>query len=220
MGNHSTTDKKQSSRRNFVKQSFKAAMAFTIVPRYVLGGNGYLPPSDRINLGFIGTGKQAKSLVNSFKHIAQTVAGADVDNKKLAAFKQLTEKYYAEAAQKEKYAGFTGYADFRQILERKDIDAIVIATPDHWHAVQAVMAANAGKHVYCEKPMAHTVAEGRAMVNAMQKNKVILQTGSMQRSWDKFRHAFELVLNGYLGPANEVQLLLGYAGLAYTITTV
>lgn len=220
MGNHPATDKKQDSRRNFVKQSFKAAVAFTIVPRFVLGGRGYLPPSDRINLGFIGTGKQAKSLVNSFKNIAQTVAGADVDSKKLMAFRQLTEKYHAETAQKEKYAGFTGYADFRQMLERKDIDAIVIATPDHWHAVQAVMAANAGKHVYCEKPMAHTVAEGRAMVNAMQKNKVILQTGSMQRSWDKFRQACELVRNGYLGQVKEVLVNVGDPGIACQLPSV
>lgn len=197
------------SRRTFVRQGLQAAVAFTIIPRFVMGGKGYLAPSDRINLGFIGTGKQAKSLVNSFKKIAQTVAGADVDSKKLAAFKQLTEKYHAEITQKEKYTGFTGYADFRQMLERKDIDGIVISTPDHWHAVQAVMAANAGKHVYCEKPMAHTVVEGRAMVKAMERNKVILQTGSMQRSWDKFRHACELVRNGYLGYVKEVLVTVG-----------
>ena len=106
---------KQSGRRSFVKNGLQAAVAFTIIPRFVLGGKGYLAPSDRINLGFIGTGKQAKSLINSFKNIAQTVAGADVDTKKLAAFQQLTEKYQAASAQKETYKGFTSYADFRQI---------------------------------------------------------------------------------------------------------
>jgi predicted dehydrogenase len=208
---------KQYSRRSFVKNGLKAAVVFTIVPRFVLGGKGYLPPSDRINLGFIGTGKQAKGLVNSFKNIAQTVAGSDVDSQKLAAFQLLTEKHYAEATQKEKYAGFTGYPDFRELLERKDIDAVVIATPDHWHAVQAIMAANAGKHVYCEKPMAHTVAEGRAMVNAMQKNKVILQTGSMQRSWEKFRHACELVRNGYIGKVKEVLVNVGDPAVPFNL---
>ena len=209
MENKKTPLAKESSRRSFVKNGLQAAVAFTIIPRFVMGGKGYLPPSDRINLGFIGTGKQAKSLVNSFKKIAQTVAGADVDSKKLAAFKQLTEKYHAEVAQKEKYSGFTEYADFRQMLERKDIDGIVIATPDHWHAVMAIMAANAGKHVYCEKPMAHTVGEGRAMVNTMERNKVVFQTGSMQRSWEKFRHAVELVRNGYIGAVKEVLVTVG-----------
>jgi len=205
---------KQSGRRSFVKNGLQAAVAFTIIPRFVLGGKGYLAPSDRINLGFIGTGKQAKSLVNSFKNIAQTVAGADVDTKKLAAFQQLSEKYQAASSQKGTYKGFTSYADFRQLLERKDIDAVVIATPDHWHAVQAVMAANAGKHVYCEKPMAHTVAEGRAMVNAMHRNKVVMQTGSMQRSWENFRHACELVRNGYIGNVKEVLVTVGDPGIA------
>ena len=180
----------------FVKNSLKAGLAITIVPRFVLGGNGYLPPSDRLNLGFIGTGKQGRGLLNAFKDFAQVISGADADQQKLAAFKALALKYYADAAQKDTYKGFTGYSDFREILARKDIDAVVIATPDHWHAVMSVMAANAGKHVYCEKPLAHSVEEGRAIVNAVQRNKVVLQTGSMQRSWDNFRHACELVRNG------------------------
>ncbi|MDP1765143.1 MAG: Gfo/Idh/MocA family oxidoreductase [Sediminibacterium sp.] len=208
---------KHSSRRSFVKNGLQAAAVFTIIPRFVLGGKGYLVPSDRINLGFIGTGKQSKSLVHSFKDIAQTIAGADVDKQKLAAFQRITEQYYAEAGQKTTYKGFTAYADFREMLERKDIDAIVIATPDHWHAVQTVMAANAGKHVYCEKPMAHSVAEGRAMVNAVQKNKVVFQTGSMQRSWDKFRTACELVRNGYIGQVKEVLVTVGNPAIAFNL---
>ncbi|MEN9685971.1 MAG: hypothetical protein RLZZ28_1757 [Bacteroidota bacterium] len=205
------------SRRNFVKQSFQAAAAFTIIPRFVLGGKGYLPPSDKITLGFIGTGKQSRSLINSFKGIAQTVAGADVDKQKLANFQKIAEKIYADAAQKNEYKGFTGYADFREMLERKDIDAIVIATPDHWHAVNAVMAANAGKHVYCEKPMAHTVFEGRSMVEAVKKNKVVLQVGSMQRSWDKFRTAVDLVRNGYIGKIKEVLVNVGDPAIAFEL---
>lgn len=205
------------SRRSFVRTGVQAAIAFTIVPRFVLGGKGYLAPSDRINLGFIGTGKQSKSLVNSFKHIAQTIAGADVDSQKLQQFQALTQKYYAEASQRYAYRGFTGYADFRLLLERKDIDAVVIATPDHWHAVNAVMAANAGKHIYCEKPMAHTVEEGRAMVNAVKKNKVVFQTGSMQRSWDRFRNACELVRNGYVGSIKEVLVNVGDPGITYDL---
>lgn len=217
MKNKSNPASNASSRRSFVKNGLQAAIAFTIVPRFVLGGKGYLPPSDRINLGFIGTGKQSKSLVHSFKDIAQTIAGSDVDKQKLAAFQRITEQYYAEAGQKTAYKGFTAYADFREMLERKDIDAIVIATPDHWHAVQTVMAANAGKHVYCEKPMAHSVAEGRAMVNAVQKNKVVFQTGSMQRSWDKFRTACELVRNGYIGQVKEVLVTVGNPAIDFNL---
>ena len=201
------------SRRKFVKQSLQAAAAFTIIPRFVMG-RGYLAPSDKINLGYIGTGKQSKSLVNSFKDIAQAVAGSDVDKQKLAAFQKIVEKNNAEATQKQDYKGFKGYADFRELLQRKDIDAVVIATPDHWHAVMAIMAANAGKHVYCEKPMAHSVVEGRAMVDAMKKNKVVLQVGSMQRSWDKFRTAVDLVRNGYIGRVNEVLVNVGDPAIA------
>jgi predicted dehydrogenase len=201
------------SRRKFVKQGLQAAIAFTIVPRFVLG-RGFLAPSDRINMGFIGTGKQGRILSGYFKELVYTVAGADVDKQKLALFQSNTEKYYGSIAQKENYKGFTAYSDFREMLERKDIDAIGITTPDHWHAVMAVMAANAGKHVYCEKPMAHTVEEGRAMVNAMRKNKVTFQTGSMQRSSDKFRNAVDLVRNGYVGTIKEVLVNVGDPGKA------
>lgn len=201
------------SRRGFLKNTVKAGLAFTIVPRFVLGGNGFTAPSDQLTLGFIGTGKQARGLLNSFAGIAQIVAGADVHKAKLDLFHSLAEKKYAEMKDKTSYKGFTPYEDFREILKRKDIDAVVIATPDHWHAVNTVMAANAGKHVYCEKPLAHSVYEGRAMVNAIKKNNVILQTGSMQRSWKNFRHAVNLVRNGYVGDIKEVLVNVGTAAV-------
>lgn len=203
----------KNSRRKFLSDSIKATVAFTIVPRFVLGGKGYLAPSDRIYLGFIGTGKQARGLLNSFASKASIVAAADVDKKKLALFQSLTEKAYASTASSGAYKGLKAYADFRELINRKDIDAVVIATPDHWHAIPAVMAANAGKHVYCEKPLAHSVEEGRAMVNAMHKNKVVLQTGSMQRSWKNFRHAAELVRNGYIGNIKEAIVTVGDAAI-------
>jgi predicted dehydrogenase len=199
-------------RRKFIKQTTGAALAFSIVPRFVIGGPGYTAPSDMINLGFIGTGKQSRSLQNSFKEKANIIAGADVDALKLNYFHSLLEKYYANARKDGKgrdYKGFTGYEDYKEILGRKDIDAVVISTPDHWHAVQAIEASNAGKHVYCEKPLAHSVEEGRAMVDAARKNKIVFQTGSMQRSWRNFRHASELVRNGYLGKINEVLVSVG-----------
>jgi len=202
---------KMNSRRSFVRGTTAAVAGFMIVPRFVLG-KGFTAPSDMINLGFIGTGKQARGLLNNFRDKANVIAGADVDLNKLHYFHSLLEKYYSQARKDGKntsFKGFTGYDDYREILQRKDIDAVVIATPDHWHAVQAIQASNAGKHVYCEKPMAHTVEEGRAMVNAARKNKIVFQTGSMQRSWRNFRHACELVRNGYIGQVKEVQVTIG-----------
>lgn len=199
------------SRRSFLKGTATAAAGFMIVPRHVLG-QGFTAPSDMINIGFIGTGKQARGLLNSFKDKANVIAGADVDLNKLHFFHSLLDKYYSAARRDGKHTGFkgfTGYDDYREILLRKDIDAVVIATPDHWHAMQAIEASNAGKHVYCEKPLAHTVEEGRAMVKAARKNKTVFQTGSMQRSWRNFRHACELVRNGYLGQIKEVLVTVG-----------
>jgi predicted dehydrogenase len=202
------------NRRKFVINSVKASVAFTIIPRFVMGGKGYIAPSDRITLGFIGTGKQARGLVNNFFKKAQVLAGADVDTKKLSLFKTRTEKLYADARDLPAYSGLTEYTDFRELLARKDIDAVVIATPDHWHAVGAVMAANAKKHVYCEKPLAHSVEEGRAMVNAVKRNGIIFQTGSMQRSWKNFKQAAELVRGGYIGDVKEVLVNVGKAAKA------
>lgn len=201
------------TRKAFLANSLKATLAFTIIPRFVMGGRGYTAPSDKLSVGFIGTGKQGRILLNGFSKKAAVLAGADVHADKLALFKANASKLYAEAANQSSYKGFTAYADFREMLERKDIDAIVVATPDHWHAVNTIMAANAKKHVYCEKPLAHSVEEGRAMVNAVKRNKVVLQTGSMQRSNANFRTACELVRNGYLGEIKEVLVNVGIAGV-------
>jgi predicted dehydrogenase len=200
------------SRRHFAGQALKASLAFTIVPRFVLG-KGYTAPSDKITIGFIGTGKQGRGLLNGFARKAMVLAASDVDSQKLDLFKTNATKIYAELAGQTTWKGLDTYADFRQLLQRKDIDAVVIATPDHWHAVNTVMAANAKKHVYCEKPLAHTVEEGRAMVNAVKRNNIILQTGSMQRSNHNFLMACELVQNGYIGDVKEVLVSVGSAGV-------
>lgn len=205
--------KSTTSRRQFLDQTAKASLAFTIIPRFVLGGNGFTAPSDQLTIGFVGTGKQGRGLLNGFAAMSQVVAASDVDQRKLELFRSNAEKKYAEIKGQTSYGGMRTYADFREMLERKDIDAVVVATPDHWHAVATVMAANTGKHVYCEKPLAHSVEEGRAMVNAVAKNKVVLQTGSMQRSWDNFRKACELVRNGYVGDIKEVWVSVGAAGV-------
>lgn len=197
------------TRKQFIQ---KAAVlsAFFIVPRHVLGGIGYVAPSDKITLGFIGAGRQSLNLQKSFLPLtnAQIVAVSDVYEAKVNNFANLVNTYYTQNASQQ-HTGTKTYNDYKDILSRKDIDAVVIATPDHWHAVIAVHAANAGKDIYCEKPLSLTVTEGRAMVKAVRKNKRVFQTGSMQRSWPEFRQAAELVRNGYLGEIKEIKVSVG-----------
>ena len=194
-------------RRKFITQTALAAAAFTIVPRNVLGGKGYIAPNDRINLGYIGVGRQSLGLLNSINGCKETMvlAACDVDKRKLDRFVALA----AKANEAKVKATVNGYRLYRELLERKDIDAVVIASPDHWHAQMAVDAAKAGKDIFCEKPLSLTIAEGRAMVNATRKYKRVFQTGSMQRSWPAFRKAVELVRNGYIGNVKEVNVSVG-----------
>jgi len=195
------------SRRHFLGTGLAAAAAFTIVPRHVLGGNGMIAPSDQITLGFIGTGKQARGLLGSFADKAKIIAGCDVDSRKLDRFKTLTEERYQRLGAS-KHTIKT-YKDFRELLKNKEIDAVVISTPDHWHAIQTIESAKAGKDVYCEKPYSHSIEEGRLMVQAIEKYKRINQVGSMQRSWKNFRDACRLVRNGHIGDIIEVKVCCG-----------
>lgn len=196
------------NRRNFIGKAAAGAAAVTIIPRHVLGGKGYIAANDRINIGFIGVGKQVYTLLNSIGKCPGTVAVAacDVYRKKLDLF---VEAANGNNAGKGISSKVEGYHYYRELLERKDIDAVVIASPDHWHAQMAVDAAKAGKDIYCEKPLALTVAEGRAMVNATRKYDRVFQTGNMQRSWRDFRHAVELVRNGYIGEIKEINVSVG-----------
>jgi predicted dehydrogenase len=205
----------KSPRRRFLRQSALAAASFFIVPRHVIG-RGYTAPSDLFGLGFIGTGKQARGLLNQFKkQPVRILTGADVDSRKLALFQSLAEKAYKETASTQPATGgFKARADFREILADPSVDGVVIAMPDHWHAWAAVRAAEAGKHIYLEKPLTRTIAEGRAVVKAVDRHKVVLQTGSMQRSWKNFRTACELVRNGYIGDVKEVLVHVGDPAIA------
>lgn len=212
------------SRRNFLGNSAIAAAGFMIVPRSVLGGispNGtrYLAPSDMINLGMIGTGKQAKGLANSFVGTGETriVAASEVYQAKAQLLLERVKAYYEKNTQFGTYSDIALHTDFREMLTRKDIDAVVIATPDHWHAVQAVKSAEAGKDIYCEKPLALTVKEGRAMVNAARQYDRVFQTGSMQRSWPEFRQAAELVRNGYIGEVKHIKVNVGTPPVKYNL---
>jgi predicted dehydrogenase len=194
-------------RRNFI-QTTAAASVFSIVPSRVLGFST-TAPNDKIQIGFIGVGKQGRGLMTNFINYesAQIVAVSDVDSEKRTFFNETFDK---RSKRKNKAShSLREYANYRELLNQKDIDAVVIASPDHWHAQMAVDAAKAGKDIYCEKPLSSSVAEGRAMVNAARKYESVFQTGSMQRSWDRFRHGVELIRNGYIGTVKEVKVAIG-----------
>ena len=197
-----------SNRRLFLKQAAGLAV-FSIVPRHVLG-RGFLAPSDQITVGFIGLGKQSGGLRSQFlKNDGRIIAACDVDPTKVVTFLDAVNAHYADKANKASYAGCQRYDDHRSLLDNKDIDAVVIATPDHWHGVMAVQAARAKKDIYCEKPLSLTVAEGRDMVKATRKHKRVFQTGSMQRSRAEFRQAVELVRGGFIGAVKTINVNVG-----------
>ena len=205
-------------RRQFIK-TVGALSVFSIVPRFVLGGKGFLPPSDKITLGFIGTGKQNHGLQRSFLNTGEVeiIAASDVYAEKLTSFINQFNTIYNEKFGEQPKRNITAYNDFRELLNNKEIDAVVIAAPDHWHAVMAVKAAEAGKDIYCEKPLALTIKEGRAMVKAARKYNRVFQTGSMQRSWPEFRQAAELVRNGYIGDLQTIKVSVGGPPVPYNL---
>lgn len=194
-------------RRNFVRSAAIFASP-VILPSRLWGAINVDSPNDRVNLGFIGTGKQGTGLLGGFLNTKgfHVVAVCEVDDNKRRRAKGAVEHHYAVTLGKGNYKGCDDYRDFRSIIKRTDIDAVVIATPDHWHAQQSIMAARAGKDIYCEKPLSLTIAEARQMVNAVRKYGRVFQTGSMQRSSQQFRQACELVRNGYIGEVKKVRV--------------
>jgi len=196
------------SRRKFIAGSLTGSAAFPLMllPSYGHGAE-IKPPSERITLGCIGNGGQGTFLLKSFleKTDAQIVAVCDVHRDRRNRAKNLVEEKYTERFGKSNYSGCDAYNDFREIIGRKDIDAVVIAVPDNWHAIPAVMAAEAGKDIYGEKPMAKTIREGRAIVEAVKKNGRIFQTGSHRRSVERFRFGCEVVRNGLIGKLHTIR---------------
>ncbi|MDO6492673.1 MULTISPECIES: Gfo/Idh/MocA family protein [unclassified Cellulophaga] len=206
------------SRRGFITKTALATGAVTILPRHIFG-RGFVAPSDRINLGFIGLGKQSRGLAKNFVGAtnSQIVAACDVWSTKNEWFKGAVNAIYAEKRKQNNYNGVTTYTNYNELLDRKDVDAVVIATPDHWHAIQAIDAMKAGKDVYCEKPLTHNINEGIDLVKTVKKTNKILQTGSMQRSGKNFRRACELVRNGYLGDIKQVLVNVGDPAVPYNL---
>jgi len=187
------TTKKQNknmSRRDFMSGAAVAA-AFTIVPRHVLGGPGNTAPSEKLNIAGIGVGGMGKGDIKNVSS-ENIVALCDVDDKYAAK----VFKLYPRAKK---------YRDFRKMLEKqKDIDAVVVATPDHLHAVVSMMAIRMGKHVYCEKPLTHTIYEARKIAEAAREAKVATQMGNQGQASEEARLVCEFIWDGAIGPVREI----------------
>jgi predicted dehydrogenase len=190
------TDKTKSaangvSRRTFLQGTAAAAAAFTIVPRHVLGGPGYQAPSDKLNIAGVGIGGMGGNNIKACE-AENIVALCDVDDDYAAKIYQA----YPQAAR---------YKDYRQMFEKqKNIEAVIIATPDHAHAVVAMMAMKAGKHVYVQKPLTHSVYEARLLTETARQYKVASQMGNQGHSGDGIRMFCEWVWNGAIGKVHEV----------------
>ena len=197
-------------RRNFIKKTAMGMTAGiiipTIVPSTVFGKSA---PSNKINIGQIGLGRIARThdLRETLKYdIARIIAVSDVDSKRLKEGKQLVDEFYGKKTENKKYLDSKMYDDYREMLQNKDIDAVMISTPDHWHSQPAVEAALAGKDIYLQKPTSLTVHEGRILSDIVQEKGIILQMGTQQRSSSQFRIAAELVRNGRIGDIHTVKI--------------
>jgi len=202
------------TRRGFLKSSVAAA-AVAALPDPLKAGlisPGFAgAPSNRIVVGCIGVGRMGlgdMKEILGFKQ-AQVVAVCDVDSKRLAHAKQLVETHYSAQSASGSYKGCAGHKDFRDLVARDDIDAVAIATPDHWHTLPAIAAAKAGKDIFLQKPLTLTIQEGRVLSDTVRRYGRIFQVGSQQRSDSRFRLACELVRNGRIGKLHTVKVGFG-----------
>ncbi|MFP6584831.1 MAG: Gfo/Idh/MocA family oxidoreductase [Candidatus Hydrogenedentota bacterium] len=202
----------KTTRRSFIKQVAAVSAAPFILPSSVWGAE--VNPNDRIVMGFIGMGKQNRGLLNNFlnQKSVQVVAVCDVDTTRRETAHQRVLEHYSSRSESNA-PDCQAYVDFREIIARDDIDAVCIATPDHWHAIATIAALESGKDVYCEKPLTHNIHEAVSVIKAVKKNKRVLQTGSMQRSSREFRIACELVQNGAIGKVSHVECSFGPPGI-------
>ncbi|MDX9975626.1 MAG: Gfo/Idh/MocA family oxidoreductase, partial [FCB group bacterium] len=206
--------KQDLNRRDFLKQTAKTAAGVaagasmasaaqagvvkSILPQSIMGAN------EKILTGHIGTGGMGRShltfamrrVMQQKKEDIEPIALCDLYAKNLERGAQMAGSVFKR---------FTQHHDFREVIENKDIDAVVIATSDHWHCLCTLYAADAGKDIYCEKPLSTTIQEGRAMVDAVRRNNVVFQGGTMQRSGPWFQEAVELVRSGYIGAVPRIE---------------
>ncbi len=181
------------TRRAFARRAATAAAAFAIVPRYVVAGAGQTPPSERLNIAGIGVGGMGAGDIGAVAPSNNIVALCDVDTRRAAD----TLKKFPDAKQ---------YRDFRKMFDEmeKNIDAVIVATPDHTHAVAALAAIKRGKHVYCEKPLAHSVYEVRQLMKAAKAHKVVTQLGNQGHSSDPIRRFCEWIWDGAIGKVHTI----------------
>jgi predicted dehydrogenase len=194
------------TRRRFLKGAAAAIGAPYALTSAALGAAGVAPASERITLGAIGLGGQGRGVMGNFLHASdvQVVAVCDVNGQRRDATRQGVEAGYAQARRSGTYRGCASIRDFRELTARADIDAVLVATPDHGHALCVLHAARSGKDIYCEKPLSLTVAEGRAMSDACRRHGRIFQHGTQQGSDRRFRLACQLARNGRLGKLRRV----------------
>ena len=218
------------SRRGFLG-GIAAAAATAIVPRHVLGGAGHVPPSEKTTLAGIGVGGQGIQNMIRFQQFPeiQVVAVCDVNRQSggylswnwsqgketrlagRAPARRVIDEAYAKQKNIGKYRGCQAYADYRELLEKEDVDAVMVATPDHSHAMITLAAIERGKHVYCEKPLTYSVYEARQVAEAARRAKVATQLGNQGQASEEDRLVREFILDGALGPVHEVKILWGGA---------
>ena len=200
-------EKKAFTRREFLGLSALGLASLTILPSWSIDGVR-IPPSDRVVLGFIGLGRQGLSDFHSVSNCpgVQVIACSDVDSMKIDRFCKAVSNWQKSVNINGRCQGYEFYED---LLARKDIDAVSIATPDHWHALTTINACQAKKDVYCQKPLSYSIAESLSMVKAVRNNKRILQVGSQQRSDKEFQKAIYLVRSGAIGHIDKVYVRVG-----------
>lgn len=195
----------KSSRRNFLRNSLSIVAGTIVLPHIIpssaMGMNGVVPPSDRIVMGSIGVGSQGTSNMKNFLRFkeVQYVAMCDLDSSHLEKASGIVNQYY-------KNTNCRTHKDYREFLEKEKLDAVCISVPDHWHSIAYIAAANKKINIYGEKPLARSIGEGQQIVKAVQKNDIIWQTGSWQRSLANFHKGAELVFNGRLGKVSRVEV--------------
>jgi predicted dehydrogenase len=185
------------TRRVFIRQMLAAAIAPSVIPASVLGLSGKPAPSNRVVVAAIGLGFAWNMFLR--RKGVQFVAVCDVQKARRDAAKEAVDGYHQNK-------DCRTYNDFREVLARPDVDAVYIATPDHWHALVTITAARAGKHIYCQKPLTRTIAEGQAVVEAVNRYGVVFQHGTQQRHDPKMLFGCELVRNGYIGQLKHVKI--------------